>query len=53
LGATINTSGDLCGAAGALPELGGDAGGSNVLKVANADFCTDFSNTTGLINASN
>jgi len=54
LGPTINpaTPNDLC-TAGALPELGGDAGGANVLKVANHDFCSDFSNTTGLINASN
>jgi hypothetical protein len=55
LGATINpaTPGDLCNSAGVLAELGGDAGGANVLKAANHDFCSDFSNTTGLINANN
>jgi len=53
LGPTINTPGDLCNSAGVLAELGGDAGGANVLKVANHDFCADFTNTTGLINASN
>jgi len=53
LGTTLNTSGDLCGTANALTELGGDAGGANVLKAANKDFCADFSNTTGIINASN
>jgi hypothetical protein len=55
LGPTINpaTPGDLCNSAGVLQELGGDAGGANVLKVANHDFCADFSNPTGLINANN
>lgn len=53
LGTSIAGPGDLCGTAGALAEVGGDAGGANVLKAANHDFCADFSNTTGLINASN
>ena len=53
LGTTISAAGDLCGTAGALAEYGGDAGGANVMKTANHDFCADFSNTTGLINASN
>lgn len=53
LGTTISTSGDLCPASGAYAEQGGDAGGSNVLKQANHDFCADFGNVTGLINASN
>jgi hypothetical protein len=52
-GTTINVAGDLCNTGGALAEAGGDAGGSNVLKVANHDFCADFSNVTGLINANN
>ena len=52
-GTTINAAGDLCASAGALAELGGDAGGANVMKTANHDFCADFSNVTGLINASN
>jgi hypothetical protein len=52
-GNTINpgTPGDLC--AGGLAEDGGDAGGATILKQANADFCSDFSNTTGLINKTN
>jgi hypothetical protein len=52
-GATINpaTPGDLCSpAAGAIPEIGGDAGGTNVLKVVNADFCRDYNNQIGLVN---
>jgi hypothetical protein len=53
LGTTLSTSGDLCGTAGAYAEQGGDAGGANVMKAANHDFCTDFSSLTGLINASN
>lgn len=48
-GATLNSSGDLCGTAGALAENGGDVGGSNILKVNNADFCSDFGSTSGLI----
>jgi len=53
LGTTIATAGDLCPISGALPESGGDLGGTNVLKQVNYDFCEDFSNVTGLINASN
>jgi hypothetical protein len=52
-GTTLNTAGDLCSASGALAEVGGDAGGANTLKQANADFCTDFGNITGLINKAN
>ena len=52
-GANIAGVGDLCNSAGVLGEVGGDAGGTNVLKVANHDFCQDFANTTGLINANN
>ena len=50
-GNTISSAGDLC--SGGLAEDGGDAGGANILKQANADFCADFSNTTGLINKTN
>lgn len=50
-GNTINTANDLC--AGGLAETGGDAGGANILKQANLDFCSDFSNNTGLINKTN
>jgi hypothetical protein len=53
LGNTINTPGDLCPVLGALPEFGGDLGGANVLKQVNIDFCSDFSNITGLINKAN
>jgi hypothetical protein len=53
LGTTLNTAGDLCGTAGAYAEQGGDAGGANVMKQANHDFCADFGNLTGLINANN
>ena len=52
-GTTINTANDLCNASGALAEVGGDAGGTNVLKQVNADFCSDFSSTQGLINKVN
>jgi len=53
-GTTINTPGDLCAPLGnALPELGGDVGGANILKQANFDFCVDFRNPTGLINKTN
>jgi hypothetical protein len=51
-GPTINpaTPGDLCNpAVGALAEAGGDVGGSVILKQANADFCADFNNNTGLV----
>ena len=52
-GPTLNpaTPGDLCNpSVGATPEVGGDAGGSILSKQANADFCRDFNNQTGLIN---
>jgi len=54
-GTTVNpaTPGDLCNSTGALAEAGGDAGGSNIFKVANHDFCADFSNVTGLVNKTN
>jgi hypothetical protein len=54
-GTTINpaTPGDLCSASGALAEVGAEAGGANVLKVNNADFCADFGSTTGFINRTN
>jgi hypothetical protein len=54
-GTTINpaTPGDLCNAPGALAEIGADAGGANVLKQLNADFCSDFGNPSGLINKAN
>lgn len=52
-GNTIHTANDLCNAPGALAEFGGDAGGANVLKQANADFCADFGNQNGLINKAN
>ena len=53
VGTTIATTNDLCPAPGALPESGGDLGGANLLKQVSSDFCVDFSNVTGLINASN
>jgi hypothetical protein len=54
-GTTINpaTPGDLCSAPAAIPEIGADAGGANVYKQANADFCSDFGNPSGLINKAN
>lgn len=54
-GTTVNPAapGDLCNAPGALAETGGDAGGANILKVANHDFCQDFANVTGLVNKTN
>jgi hypothetical protein len=36
-----------------LLEFGGDAGGANILKQAEYDFCTDFGNITGLTNKTN
>ena len=30
-----------------------DAGGATILKQANADFCVDYTNTTGLVNKTN
>jgi len=47
-GATISSSGDLCGTGGASAENGGDAGGSNILKANNANFCSDFGSTFGI-----
>jgi len=54
-GTAIATPGDLCNPRGtsALAEQGGDAGGATVLKQANADFCADYGNTTGLVNKTN
>ena len=50
-GTTINTANDLCNpASGAVAEIGGDAGGTNVLKQVNADFCADFNVGIGLVN---
>jgi hypothetical protein len=50
-GTTISTAGDLCNpASGGVAEIGGDAGGTNVLKKVNADFCTDFNVGIGLVN---
>jgi hypothetical protein len=52
-GPTINplTPGDLC--VGGTPEAGGDAGGANVLKKVNLNFCADYSNPAGLVNKTN
>lgn len=47
----INTPGDLCASGDA--EGGGDAGGTNVLVVANRDFCSDYGNKIGLVNKNN
>jgi hypothetical protein len=55
-GATLNplTPNDLCNpAGGAIGEYGGDAGGANVPKQVNYDFCADFGNQNGLINKAN
>lgn len=52
-GNTISSANDLCNAPGALAEFGGDAGGANLLKQANVDFCADFGNINGLINKAN
>jgi hypothetical protein len=52
-GTTINTANDLCNTTGAQTEAGGDAGGTNVMKKVNSDFCSDFSNPQGLINKTN
>ena len=52
-GPTINpaTPNDLCNpTGGALAEQGGDAGGAITLKIANAHFCSDYGNNTGLVN---
>jgi hypothetical protein len=52
-GNTLNpaTPNDLC--PGYLPEFGGDAGGANILKQAEYDFCLDFGYIMGLINKTN
>jgi Bacterial Ig-like domain (group 3)/Beta-propeller repeat/Abnormal spindle-like microcephaly-assoc'd, ASPM-SPD-2-Hydin len=52
-GVTVNPTSpnDLCN--GSLPEFGGDAGGSTLLKHVNRDFCVDFGDITGLINKTN
>jgi hypothetical protein len=53
-GPNIAGGNDLCNpAVGALAEQGGDAGGSIILKQANADFCADFNNNTGLVSKTN
>jgi len=52
-GTTINSPGDLCGTAGALAETGGDSGGATISIKANAHFCADYANTTGLISKTN
>jgi ABC-type phosphate transport system substrate-binding protein len=52
-GPTLNpaTPNDLCPTVSpAIQEIGGDAGGTNVLKIANADFCADYDVPRGLIN---
>jgi len=50
-GPSIAGGNDLCNpGVGALAEQGGDAGGAIIYKVANADFCSDFNNNTGLVN---
>jgi len=48
LGSAIHTPSDFCPALGALPELGGDIGGSNILKQVNNDFCADFGYHNGM-----
>jgi hypothetical protein len=52
-GPTINplTPNDLC--VGGATEVGGDAGGSNLLKQVNSDYCSDYGNPTGLVNQVN
>jgi len=50
-GNTISRTGDLC--FGGLDEIGGDAGGANISKQVNADFCSDYPNPEGLINKTN
>jgi hypothetical protein len=52
-GTTISAPGDLCGAAGAVVESGGDAGGSTVMKQVNFDFCSDYGSVGGLIGQNN
>jgi hypothetical protein len=50
-GATIHTVNDLC--SGGNAEAGGDAGGANINKHKNLDFCADFSSKTGVIDKNN
>jgi len=50
-GATISTVNDLC--SGGNPEAGGDAGGANIQKHKNLDFCADFASKTGVIDKNN
>ncbi len=52
-GPTLNpaTPGDLC--SGGATEVGGDAGGANLPKQVNADYCHDYANPNGLINQVN
>ena len=53
-GPNIAGGNDLCNpAVGALAEQGGDVGGSIILKQANADFCSDYNNNTGLVSKTN
>jgi hypothetical protein len=52
-GTAISTAGDLCSAPGALPELGGDIGGANMLKHSNFNFCMDFAIVTGFVSKTN
>jgi hypothetical protein len=55
-GPTINplTPNDLCNSLNpALPESGGDAGGANIQKQGNLDFCADYNVPFGLINRTN
>lgn len=43
----------ICPTTGALAEVGGDVGGSNMYTQANYDFCQDFSQLYGLIDKTN
>jgi hypothetical protein len=52
-GSSISSANDLCATVGALPEAGGDAGGSTIQKQKNLDFCADFSSKTGVISKNN
>jgi len=45
------TPNDLC--TGGSVEAGGDAGGTNVMKQVNADFCSDYANPAGLAEKTN
>jgi hypothetical protein len=50
-GPTLGTAGDLC--SGGAAEVGGDAGGANLPKQVNSDYCSDFGSTSGLVNQVN